>query len=66
MGTCINAMSRTGQANRVSLDEVLLGEASLQNKLAAGEAKIEDNPEELVESLSLMEYFEFRFNIVTL
>ncbi len=51
--------------SRTALDEVILGEAKLVDKLAAGEAQIAGNPEKLVEFLSLMDTFEFWFNIVT-
>ncbi len=50
---------------RAALNEIVLGEASLAEKLAAGEASIEGNPEKLVEFLSLLDTFEFWFNIVT-
>ena len=51
--------------SRTALDEVILGEAKLADKLASGEAQISGNPEKLVEFLSLMDTFEFWFNIVT-
>lgn len=51
--------------SRATLDQVVLGEATLVDKLAAGEAKIEGSQEKLVEFLSLMDNFEFWFNIVT-
>jgi len=51
--------------SRTALDEILMGEANLTDKLAAGEAKIEGSQEKLVEFLSLMDTFEFWFNIVT-
>ena len=50
---------------RATLDLILMGQASLPEKLAAGEAKIEGSQEKLVEFLSLMDNFEFWFNIVT-
>jgi linear primary-alkylsulfatase len=50
---------------RAALDEVVLGEARLADKLAAGEANIEGGQEKLIEFLSLMDNFEFWFNIVT-
>jgi alkyl sulfatase BDS1-like metallo-beta-lactamase superfamily hydrolase len=50
---------------RAALNEVVLGEAKLAEKLAAGEARIDGNPEKLVEFLSLLDNFEFWFNIVT-
>ena len=51
--------------SRTALDEVILGEAKLADKLAAGEAQISGNPEKLMEFLSMMDTFEFWFNIVT-
>ncbi len=50
---------------RSALDEVILGEAKVANKLASGEAKIDGNAEKLAEFLSLLDTFEFWFNIVT-
>jgi alkyl sulfatase BDS1-like metallo-beta-lactamase superfamily hydrolase len=50
---------------RVALDQVLLGEASLTDKLATGEANIVGSQEKLIDFLSLMDNFEFWFNIVT-
>jgi alkyl sulfatase BDS1-like metallo-beta-lactamase superfamily hydrolase len=50
---------------RVALDQVLLGEASLADKLATGEANIVGSQEKLIDFLSLMDNFEFWFNIVT-
>ena len=39
--------------SRTALDEVILGEAKLADKLASGEAQISGNPEKLMEFLSL-------------
>ncbi len=50
---------------RAALDEVLLGEASMTDKVSAGEAAIEGDAGKLVEFLSLLDAFEFWFNIVT-
>lgn len=50
---------------RTALDEIVLGEATLAEELAAGKASIDGNPEKLVEFLSLLDTFEFWFNIVT-
>ena len=41
------------------------GEASLADKLATGEANIVGSQEKLIDFLSLMDNFEFWFNIVT-
>jgi Alkyl sulfatase and related hydrolases len=51
--------------SRAALDQVLLGEASLADKLATGEANIVGSQEKLIDFLSLMDNFEFWFNIVT-
>ena len=40
-------------------------EATLADKLAAGEAQIDGSQAKLVEFLSMMDTFEFWFNIVT-
>ena len=50
---------------RAALDQVLLGEATLPDKVAAGEVKIEGRQAALGEFLGLMDTFEFWFNIVT-
>ena len=50
---------------RAALDEIVLGEATLAAKLAAGEAGIEGSQEKMAEFLSLLDSFEFWFNIVT-
>jgi alkyl sulfatase BDS1-like metallo-beta-lactamase superfamily hydrolase len=51
--------------SRSALDEILLGESTLPEKLAAGEVQIEGRREALGEFLALMDTFEFWFNIVT-
>lgn len=50
---------------RAALDEIVLGEATMADKLAAGEATIDGSREKLAEFLSLLDTFEFWFNIVT-
>ncbi|MFN8499331.1 MAG: alkyl sulfatase dimerization domain-containing protein [Anaerolineae bacterium] len=50
---------------RAALDRVALGEVTAPQLLATGEARIEGDPAKLVEFLSLMDTFEFWFNIVT-
>ncbi len=50
---------------RAALDKVVLGEATAAEMMAAGEARIEGDPTKLAEFLSLMDTFEFWFNIVT-
>jgi alkyl sulfatase BDS1-like metallo-beta-lactamase superfamily hydrolase len=59
------AADATLTLSRTALDELILGEATVADKLASGEAQISGNPEKLVEFLSLMDTFEFWFNIVT-
>ena len=50
---------------RAALDAVVLDEATLAEKMAAGEAAIEGSQEKLIEFLSLLDTFEFWFNIAT-
>ena len=50
---------------RAALNEIVLGEATLAEKTAVGAARIEGDPAKLVEFLSLLDTFEFWFNIVT-
>lgn len=50
---------------RAALDEIALGEATMVDKMAAGEATIDGSREKLAEFLSLLDTFEFWFNIVT-
>ena len=50
---------------RAVLDQIVLGETTMADKLAVGEASIAGNQEKLVEFLSLLDDFEFWFNIVT-
>ncbi|MFN8534490.1 MAG: alkyl sulfatase C-terminal domain-containing protein [Dehalococcoidia bacterium] len=50
---------------RAALDEVLLGEATLAGKLAAGQMRIDGNREKLGELLAMLDTFDFWFNIVT-
>ncbi|MES0361591.1 MAG: alkyl sulfatase dimerization domain-containing protein [Anaerolineales bacterium] len=50
---------------RTALNEIVLGEAALPDKLASGEVKISGDQSKLNELLSLLDTFEFWFNIVT-
>ena len=50
---------------RAALDQVVLGEATMADKLASGEVKIEGDPQKLQEFLSMMDNFEFCLNIAT-
>jgi len=64
-GKQVDKADATLITTRATLDQIALGEARLVDKLATGEAKIEGSQEKLVEFLSLMDTFEFWFNIVT-
>ncbi len=50
---------------RAALDRIVLGETTAAEALAAGEAVIEGDATKLAEFLSLLDTFEFWFNIVT-
>jgi alkyl sulfatase BDS1-like metallo-beta-lactamase superfamily hydrolase len=50
---------------RAALDQIVLGESTLGEKLAGGEADIAGSQEKLVELLSMLDTFELWFNIVT-
>ncbi|MCA9981734.1 MAG: MBL fold metallo-hydrolase, partial [Anaerolineales bacterium] len=50
---------------RAALNEIVLGEATLAEKTAVGEAQITGNPAKLMEFFQLLDTFEFWFNIVT-
>jgi alkyl sulfatase BDS1-like metallo-beta-lactamase superfamily hydrolase len=50
---------------RSALGEISLGESTLDKKISSGEIKIEGDREKLQELLSLLDDFEFWFNIVT-
>ncbi|WP_374687824.1 alkyl/aryl-sulfatase [Promineifilum sp.] len=50
---------------RATLDRIVLGETTAAEALAAGEATIDGDPQKLVEFLSLLDTFEFWFNMVT-
>jgi alkyl sulfatase BDS1-like metallo-beta-lactamase superfamily hydrolase len=50
---------------RPVLDEVLMGAATLQDKLASGEVKVEGDSGKLGELMVLLDDFEFWFNVVT-
>jgi len=50
---------------RTSLNDVLLGNGTLDDKIEAGEITVTGNKEKLTELVSLLDIFEFWFNIVT-
>ena len=51
--------------NRSDFDKVMLQITPLPDLIAAGEAKLEGDPQALVEFIGLLDEFEFWFNIVT-
>lgn len=51
--------------DRTTLDDIVLGVATLDDKLASGEVTIDGRREALTELLSLLDTFEFWFNIIT-
>lgn len=59
------AADATIRITRATLDQIVLGEATAADKLAAGEVQVEGNGAKLGEFLSLMDTFKFWFNIVT-
>jgi len=50
---------------RSTLDEIILGETSLDQKITSGELKVEGNRKTLDDFFSLLDTFEFWFNLVT-
>jgi len=64
-GKQVDNADATLTMTRAALDAVVLGEATLQETMAAGRATIDGDPTKLAEFLSLMDTFEFWFNIVT-
>ena len=50
---------------RVALNKIIFGESSVDRELEAGALKIQGKTEALHELLSLLDTFEFWFNIVT-
>jgi alkyl sulfatase BDS1-like metallo-beta-lactamase superfamily hydrolase len=50
---------------RFALDQMVLGEATVDQTVASGELKIEGRREKLDEFFSLLDRFDFWFNIVT-
>jgi alkyl sulfatase BDS1-like metallo-beta-lactamase superfamily hydrolase len=50
---------------RVALNKIIFGESSVDRELEAGELKVQGKKEALHELLSLLDTFEFWFNIVT-
>ena len=50
---------------RVTLNKIIFGESSVDREIEAGELKVQGRKEALYELLSLLDTFEFWFNIVT-
>jgi alkyl sulfatase BDS1-like metallo-beta-lactamase superfamily hydrolase len=50
---------------RSDLNDVLIGQATLKDKIANGDIKVEGDQQKVEELLSLMDHFEFWFNIIT-
>jgi len=50
---------------RAALNKIILGESSVDREIEAGELKVQGKKEALHELLSLLDTFEFWFNIVT-
>ena len=55
----------TVRMTRTALDQIVVGETTLADKLAAGEVSIAGDRAKLGEFLAMMDNFEFWFNIVT-
>ena len=51
--------------SRKVFDDIILGISSVKEKIESGELKLEGDPSKLKEFISLMDDFEFWFNIVT-
>jgi len=65
LGKQAAAADLTIHLTRAALDQAVLGETTLAEKLASGEVRIEGDAGKLAEFLGLMDNFEFWFNIVT-
>ena len=50
---------------RSTLDDVVLGNTTLEKETAAGNVTIDGNPKKLGELVALLDKFDFWFNIVT-
>jgi len=50
---------------RAALNKIMLGESSLKNEVGSGEVEIQGRKEAFTELMSLLDTFEFWFNIVT-
>ena len=51
--------------DRSVLNHVVLGETTFEKSIAAGDIKVDGNPEALKTLVGLLDTFEFWFNIVT-
>ena len=50
---------------RAALDRIMLGESSLKDEVSSGEVEIQGKKEAFTELMSLLDTFEFWFNMVT-
>ena len=51
--------------SRMSLNDIILGQATFDDKIAAGEVRITGDQAAVVEFVGLLDGFELWFNIVT-
>jgi alkyl sulfatase BDS1-like metallo-beta-lactamase superfamily hydrolase len=64
-GKQADAADATLTTSRAVLGQILQGEATWKDKLASNEAIVEGRQEKLLEFLSLLDAFNFWFNVVT-
>ena len=50
---------------KATLDDIQLGQGTLEDKINSGELKIEGRPEAFTEFMGLLDTYPFWFNIVT-
>lgn len=60
-----NSADATITLKRETLNDVLLGQATLDDKIKSGEIKVKGNKAKLDELVSMLDKFDFWFNIVT-
>ncbi|MNQ60544.1 SCP-2 sterol transfer family protein [compost metagenome] len=51
--------------SKTTLEDIQLGKATLEQKVAAGELKFDGNPQAFGEFMGLLDSFDFWFDIVT-
>jgi alkyl sulfatase BDS1-like metallo-beta-lactamase superfamily hydrolase len=64
-GKQVEGADATITMDRATLDEIMLGEKTLDGEIEAGDVTVEGDPAKLKELLSLLDRFEFWFDIVT-